>query len=471
VRARLASLRDAAGPADTWILLAALAALVLVNVPVLGSEPWDFRPDRVDPSGPFAFFVRATDGEWDVEAVRAPALLAGVVVALAAAAATVVRRWPRWLLVAVTATVLALVLVPAVLLQVGLRQSTAPWFYTNDSTYQIELAGDLVRSGADPYGHDYRFSGLERFYTLDGRATDETREDQVALRHFAYFPGTALTAAAWSALPEPWSDYRFFVLLATFGSFAAALAFPGPLVWRLVAGAAVAGSPLAVRAAWFGTADAPSLALTVLAFALVVRARYAWAAASLGAAVLLKQFALLALPFLAVVVLRRAARPDAARAAALFVGVIAAGTVPFLAWDPGAFWADTVEYGGRTYRIVGYGLSGLLLKAGALESRTGPYPFLPLLALVWLPVTAWLVWRQRRARALWLAPAGFALSHFALVFIARVFHGSYLVWPLAGLAIAALLAAVERTPPAGVDGAPQRVPAVRSQVPGTPERR
>jgi Glycosyltransferase family 87 len=471
VRARLASLRDAAGPADAWVLLAALGALVLVNVPVLGSEPWDFRPGGVEARGPFAFFVRATDGEWDVEAVRAPALLAGVVVALAGAAALVVRRWPRWLLVALTVAVLALLLLPAVLLQAGLRQSTAPWFHTNDSTYQIELAGDLLREGENPYGHDYRFSGLERFYTLDGTASDETREEQVALRHFAYFPGTTLTAAVWSALPEPWSDYRFFVLLATFAGFAAALAFPGPLVWRLVAGAAIAASPLAVRAAWFGTADAPSLALTVLAFALVTRGRYAWAAASLGAAVLLKQFALLALPFLAIVVLQRAARRDAVRAAALFAGIVAAGVLPFLAWDPGAFWADTVEYGGRTYRIVGYGLSGLLLKAGVLESRTGPYPFLPLLALVWLPLTAWLVWRQARGRALWLAAACFAVSHFVLVFVARVFHGSYLVWPLAGLAIAALLAAIERTPPAAVDGARQRVPAVRSQVPGTPERR
>ena len=57
------------------------------------------------------------------------------------------------------------------------------------STYQIELAGDLVVDGENPYGHDYGSSGLEHFYSLDGTVSESTREEQVALRHFAYFPG------------------------------------------------------------------------------------------------------------------------------------------------------------------------------------------------------------------------------------------------------------------------------------------
>ena len=129
------------------------------------------------------------------------------------------------------------------------------------------------------------------------------------------------------------------------------------------------------------------------------------------------------------------------RAGALFAAVVAAGVLPFLAWDPGAFWADTIEYGGKTYRIVGYGLSGLLVKAGLIDERTDPYPFLPLLAVVWLPLTAWLLWVQRGVRDLWFAAAGFAVSIFVLVFIGRVFQPSYLVWPFVGLAMAFAFAA------------------------------
>jgi hypothetical protein len=432
---------------DVWLLLGALGALVLVTVPSLGSDPWNFRPGTVHGTGPFAALVRGADGTWDTEAVRAPALLAGVLVALAAAAAPLRSVWPRWSAVALTAVVVCLLAVPAVVLQVGLRQSSAPWFFTNDSTYQIELAGDLLRHGENPYGHDYSHSGQERFYSLDGSVTEKTREQQVALRHFAYFPGTALTAALWSALPKPWSDYRFFVLLTTLGGLAAALLFPGPLVPRLVLGAVVAGGPLAVRAAWFGTADAPSVLCTVLAFALVARRRLLWAAAALAAAVLLKQFALVALPFLALAALQRYARRDVLRAGALFAAVVVAGALPFVAWDPGAFWADTIEYGGKTYRIVGYGLSGLLVKAGLIDERTDPYPFLPLLAVVWLPLTVWLLWVQRRVRDLWFAAAGFAVSIFVLVFLGRVFQPSYLVWPFVGIAMAFAFAA---EPPAQV---------------------
>ena len=77
----------------------------------------------------------------------------------------------------------------------------------------------------------------------------------------------------------------------------------------------------------------------------------------------------------------------------------------------------------------------------AVQKRTGSYPFLPLVALVWLPATAWLVWTARRGGALWTAAAGFAISIFLLVWLGRVFHGSYLVWPLAGIVAAGLLAA------------------------------
>jgi hypothetical protein len=371
-------------------------------------------------------------------------LLGGVLVALAALAAPLRPVWPRWLAVALTASVVCLLAVPAVVLQAGLRQSSEPWFFTNDSTYQIELAGGLLRHGENPYRHDYSHSGLERFYSLDGTVTQKTRDDQVALRHFAYFPGSALTAAVWTALPEPWSDYRFFVLLTMLAGIGAALVFPGPLVGRLVLGAVVAASPLAVQAAWFGTADAPGVLFMVLTFALVARRRLLWAAATLGIAVLMKQFAFVALPFLAVAALQREPRREVLRAGVVFAVVAAVGILPFVIWDPSAFWADTIEYGGKTYRIVGYGLSGLLVKAGLIDRRTDPYPFLPLLALVWLPLTAWLLWVQRAARDLWVAPAGFAVSFFFLIFLARVFHTSYLVWSLVGIAMAAALAFAAR---------------------------
>src|SRR5262249_19872327 len=159
------------------------------------------------------------------------------------------------------------------------------------------------------------------------------------LHHLAYFPGTPLSAAAWGVLPHPLDDYRFFVLLCTLALFGAALAFRGPLTLRIALGAVAVANPLVVRAVWFGTADAPALLCLLLAFALLTRRRPVWAAFALGLAVLLKQFALVAVPFLALMLLAtRPTRQTLRNAALAFVAPLVVGIVPFLVADPGGLW-------------------------------------------------------------------------------------------------------------------------------------
>ena len=136
-------------------VLGVLGALVARStLPLLGADPWPFRPSGVNPHGVLAPLVRAAHRHWDLGVVRTPAVLALALIALVAVVGWNARSWSRNWLVVLCVAVVGLVTVPAVALQVGLRDATAPWFHTNDSTYQIELAGDLVRHGHDPYGHD-----------------------------------------------------------------------------------------------------------------------------------------------------------------------------------------------------------------------------------------------------------------------------------------------------------------------------
>jgi glycosyl transferase family 87 len=428
---------------EGWIVLGALGAMVTLSVGSLGADPWLFRLGAIEPSGPLGFLVRLAGREWDLGLIRSVAMLAGVGIVALATIGCFLRAWRAWMLVLASFAVVAALVLPATALQVGLRDSTAPWFFTNDSTYQLELAGKLVLDGENPYGHDYGSSGLERFYSLDGSVEPDTEDRQVALRHFAYFPGAALLAAGWSALPSPWDDFRVFVALATLGLLGAALVFPGPLWARLALGVVLAANPLVIRGAWFGNSDAPTLLLLVLAFALALRKRPGWSGAALGAAILTKQFALVGAPFLALMLLTESRR-TLNRAALAAAGVVAAGFVPFLVADPRALWEDTVTYGAGTYRILGYGLSALLLRAGVIEDRGGAYPFFLLVALVWLPVTVLLLREQWRTRALWLGAAGFTASMFLLLFLGRVFHISYLVYPLTGLVLSGLVATAAR---------------------------
>ena len=78
-------------------------------------------------------------------------------------------------------------------------------------------------------------------------------------------------AAAWGVLPSPFDDARWLVALCSLALLPAALLFPGPRREKLALGVLLAANPIVVRAAWFGTADAPTLLLLVLAFALVLR--------------------------------------------------------------------------------------------------------------------------------------------------------------------------------------------------------
>ena len=425
-------------------LLGVLLAVVAVTLPELGSDPWPFRPGAVHPQGIFAPLVRAADSEWDVGISRTVCFLAGLGLAVVGTLSLRRRDWPAWTGGAVALLVAIALMAPSTFLQLGLRQSTAPWFFTNDSTFQIELAGDLVLHGHNPYGHDYRRSGMERFYPFDGTESAAVRTREVALKHYAYFPGTAITGAVWRLLPAPLDDYRMFVLVATLAGLAAALAFRAPLGWRLTIGALIAANPVAVRSAWFGQNDAPSITLMILAFALATRGRARWAAAALAGAVLLKQFAVVAIPFLALMLLKQGlARGELKRVAATFAAIVAVGVLPFLIADPVAFYDDTVKFGAGTYKVVGYGLSGILVRVGIVANRNGAYPFAPLALLLWLPLTAWLCVVAHRARELWVAPAGFAISIFVLLYIGRTFNNYYLVWPAMGAAIAALVWAGE----------------------------
>jgi hypothetical protein len=157
-----------------------------------------------------------------------------------------------------------------------------------------------------------------------------------------------------------------------------------------------------------------------------------------------------ALPFLALMLAHAGAdRTELRRAALAFGGVLAAGILPFLAWDPGALWDDTVRYGAGTYRIVGYGLSAILFRLGVVEDRYGAYPFALIALLTWVPLTAWLLLLQRRARELWVGAAGFSISILWLLFIGRTFNNYYLVWPLTGAICAALAWAPARRPATG----------------------
>jgi hypothetical protein len=424
---------------DAMVALGSMFLLVGMDFQDVGAEPWVFSAGPIHAHGVLRQVVELFGSRWDVGALRSvTVLLLGLISMIGT---LIARGWrpSRLVLSAVMVTVAAGVVLPPVVLQVGLRESTEPWFYTNDSTYQIELAGDLARHRQSPYGYDYRHSGLARFYTLRGSVSRRVN-DLPTLRHYPYFPGSVVASVFWRSLPSPWNDYRLFVALTTLLLMPAALVYPGPLGLRLALGAALACNPVAVRLAWFGNADAPCILALVVAFGLATRGKCRSAGVALAAAILFKQFALAAVPFLFVLMAVAGSKREVLRAALTGATALTVVFAPFLVASPSDVWRDTVVYGTSTYHVVSYGASGVLAHFGILNRRSTRYPWFAVMAFVWLPITAYLVRVQWRLKDPWLAGAGFTVSVFLLIAIARVFQQSYVIYPLSGAGIALLLA-------------------------------
>ena len=115
--------------------------------------------------------------------------------------------------------------------------------------------------------------------------------------------------------------------------------------------------------------------------------------------------------------------------------------LPFLIADPVAFYDDTIKYGAGTYKIVGYGLSAIMVRLGILEDRDGSYPFALVALLTWAAAHGLAAHRPAPGRGALGGRGGLlALSLLWLLFIGRTFNNYYLVWPMTAGVMAALMA-------------------------------
>jgi 4-amino-4-deoxy-L-arabinose transferase-like glycosyltransferase len=157
------------------------------------------------------------------------------------------------------------------------------------------------------------------------------------------------------------------------------------------------------------------------------------AALALGIAVALKPFAVLAVPFLLLVLTirwraRRQRRDLALSLVALGLAPVVT-ILPFLIANPPAFWTDVVLYtsGGirDAYPIAGYGFGELLYETHVVAHRSDSVPFglfqlLAIVPAVWITGRAFL---NRPSIGRWMA--GYVLCLLAFTFFARFFNDNY----------------------------------------------
>ncbi|HVB77813.1 MAG TPA: hypothetical protein VNI34_08450 [Candidatus Nitrosotalea sp.] len=259
-------------------------------------------------------------------------------------------RPPMYLLVALLFALPQLVLIL-------LRPAGAP---VDDALTATNAAAQRLLLGRSPYGHDYLDVAQLRSYFNLGM---EFAVNPI-LAHFPYPPGAILVVLPAVALhlDAVWMWPPAALILALAADFAAGT--PGLV--------AVSLSPLLLLDYLNLYNDLFFLSAALFGLGWLIRGRPLAAGLCLGAALTLKQTAIVFLP-LALIWF-----PGWRR---LLVGVVAVGVIlvlPFWVWNPGGFVADTASYfyssGGAAFPIRGLGLAGLLLRLGVIQSRWAPFP-------------------------------------------------------------------------------------------------
>lgn len=129
--------------------------------------------------------------------------------------------------------------------------------------------------------------------------------------------------------------------------------------------------PLVAAAIAVSGVDVPQAAITVLAIALVARRRYTWSAVAIGLTMAMKPTGVCAAFVLVLCVYRREGLGAAVRFGAVAVATAVVAVLPVAAVDPGAMWANVVEFPSGESLVTSPAASplpGVLLRVAGLPA-------------------------------------------------------------------------------------------------------
>ena len=326
-----------------------------------------------------------------------------------------------------------------------MRHATGPASFTHDGgVIQTEAATEMFLSGRNPYAENY----------LNTPLADWGLEKRTALYHYPYLPWTfvasapAMLASDWAL---GWWDERFLYLVLFALSLALLPGLAGNREDALLLVGIYGLNPIMGNDVIFGMNDSFVLAWAVLALWLARRERYGLASLAMGLAWASKSTAWFFAPFyLAYLAQGRGGWRQRLRLLwqRLWpaLAVMAILVLPYVAWNPGAFyddiWAWSAGTSATSYQIRGWGLSNLVLALGLVPNDQAYFPFWPAEVAVCLPIllaTLRLQWRHNDLGHLCF---GAAALFGGYSFVSRFFNENYAGLVLTLLALAALAGGV-----------------------------
>lgn len=352
---------------------------------------------------------------------------------------------------------IATLVIAPTLTSMGLRAlSGDPVGFVHDNPIQVEEAAKFVLRGVNPYAANYFETPMARWpYTGPMYSNDpfdrlpDNWDVNPALYHVVSLPFGILATVPLQALfgaTIGWFDARILYLLAYLFTLWLVNGLIDDPIKRLSALIVVGLNPLLISFLIEGRND-------ILVFSLVLGSAVAWhrgrldlSGVLLGLAITTKHIAILFLPFYALLGWSMAL-PWLRRLVALGRHLAPTGIaallviIPFLAWDPAAFYEDVFGYLAGTiatsYPMAGIGLTGVAVFFGWVPNATVAFPTVALQAIFGGPVLVALLWRQWRTNTIQSALAAYGLFLLVYMWFARFYFDNYVGYIILVLSLAA----------------------------------
>lgn len=281
-------------------------------------------------------------------------------------------KWKNIVLVATMIIVIGSAFTSAIIV----RHKTHPIYMIHDIILQQEAALQFLVHGKNPYAETYFGTFMEQWHYADN-------EVNPALYHFVMEPFYLVSAVPFYVLSNHTIGYFdgripllvLFALMIGTGYFIA----ENPEQKRLFM-ILLAFHPSLLQYTLEGRSDVYMYAFLLLGFYLLQKRKYVITAILLALAFAIKQSAWPLMPFyLLYLYWKEKDIKKVATSTAIFLLSFSLVVLPFIVWNPSAFYDSTIAFlSGTTkysYPISGYGLGSLLLQFGVIKDKFAYYPF------------------------------------------------------------------------------------------------
>jgi len=360
------------------------------------------------------------------------------------------RQWfYKWTLLVL---MIGIVVIYPLLSQALIRHYIAdPHSRIHDGAFQIEAASQFVLEGKNPYVESYDGTGMENYYSQD----DDKRV--VALEHYAYLPGTFLTAIPFDLAARQligWFDFRFVTLIFYFATIFAVRVLIKDSSDAIIATAVICLNPTLALFFIEGRSDILPIAWIILAIILAKKWHSIPSAVCVAIACTIRQFCWFLVPFYFLYVSGEGTLTKRIRriapAVIVFGVVFLAIILPWFLMSPEAFLDDTWGYisgSSATSWPVGYGFgfSSILISIGLPYDWVNGLPWSVFQLVLGLPVMGYFLYKQYDNNNLQIMLLGYVVTLFLVLFYARFFHENYIGFMVALLVVAYFMPDVDNT--------------------------